>query len=599
MSGDKLFLGFDLSTQLLKIIATYEDLKHFKTYRVEFDQEFREKYDIENGVRTVEETGEIYSPVEMWIEAIDLIFGRMKEDSFPFQKVYGISGSCQQHGSVYWTEELLSSLKNLKSSDSLLKQLPLSCFATNRSPNWQDHSTGDELKDFESTVKNGPPGLSAITGSRAHYRFTGPQIRKKLKKESEVYKKSARISLVSSFVSSLLCGEITNIEESDACGMNVYDIANSRWDDELLALLAAKHPSIDKCSEDEMKTAIEDLKKKLGPVDKVGYKPISAIAQYYQDRYGFNKECQIYTFTGDNLATILSLPLRNNDVLISMGTSTTVLLVTDKYITSPNYHLFKHPTIEGSYMGMICYCNGSLPRVKINKKLGGSEKDWTKFGEVLSNSKPLNGDNKLGVYFDIGEIVPNCLAQTRRFQYKDSKLEELDSWPIEEDVSSIVESQALSCRLRAGPLLASVSKDEDVFSEGEQKTLDKFTKFGEISSDGVKQTPKSLLSHPNKIFYVGGASKNLQIIQKFAAILGPLSGNYKVELNDACALGGCYKSIWSHERFTGSIEEGYDEWLDSNFRWEDNVEQFEAHDQWEEYVDGIGILSLIEKQLYS
>ena len=55
----ELYLGFDLSTQQLKIIATNEKLDHLGTYNVEFDQEFGEKYEVKKGVRVNEQSGEI------------------------------------------------------------------------------------------------------------------------------------------------------------------------------------------------------------------------------------------------------------------------------------------------------------------------------------------------------------------------------------------------------------------------------------------------------------------------------------------------------------------------------------------------------------
>ncbi|KAM9917039.1 hypothetical protein OXX59_009610, partial [Metschnikowia pulcherrima] len=86
-SSSGLFLGFDLSTQQLKIIVTNENLKALGTYHVEFDAQFKEKYEIKKGVLSNEKTGEILSPVHMWLEAIDYVFGLMKKDNFPFAKV--------------------------------------------------------------------------------------------------------------------------------------------------------------------------------------------------------------------------------------------------------------------------------------------------------------------------------------------------------------------------------------------------------------------------------------------------------------------------------------------------------------------------------
>jgi xylulokinase len=95
MAPSKFALGFDLSTQRLKVIAldvmnletfyekslTFEiDLAHYKTVK---------------GVYSNEAEHEVYSPVEMWIEALDVMLDKMKEDQFPFEKVVVISGAGQ------------------------------------------------------------------------------------------------------------------------------------------------------------------------------------------------------------------------------------------------------------------------------------------------------------------------------------------------------------------------------------------------------------------------------------------------------------------------------------------------------------------------
>jgi xylulokinase len=93
--SSRLALGLDLSTQQLKIVAieitnletfyenslTFEiDLPHFKTRK---------------GVYVKDEEHEVYSPVEMWIESVDVILQKMKGDNFPFERVAVISGAGQ------------------------------------------------------------------------------------------------------------------------------------------------------------------------------------------------------------------------------------------------------------------------------------------------------------------------------------------------------------------------------------------------------------------------------------------------------------------------------------------------------------------------
>ncbi|KAK6465412.1 D-xylulokinase [Scheffersomyces coipomensis] len=617
-SSKSLYLGFDLSTQQLKIIVTNDALQALNTYHVEFDAQFKSKYGVTKGVLSIDnelEQGAIVSPVFMWLDSIDYVFGLMNEDEFPFDKVVGISGSCQQHGSVFWSqdsEQILSKLgENI--NQSLSEQLKTG-FTFENSPNWQDHSTGKELKEFEEAI--GVDELSEISGSRAHYRFTGLQIRKLATRTNpKKYQETWRISLVSSFVASILLGKVVNIEESDACGMNLYDIPHQKFNDELLALAAGVHPKIDNVTEEETKNGIANLKQKLGEISPITYENEGSISSYFQSKYGFKDHCKIYSFTGDNLATIISLPLAPNDCLLSLGTSTTVLIITKNYKPSSQYHLFKHPTMRDEYMGMICYCNGSLAREKIRDKVNQKyqiedEKSWDKFNQILDSNEKFN--NKLGIYFPLGEIVPNASAQTTRAILNPStneiKVAELNSshWNVDDDVSSIVESQALSCRLRAGPMLSKSSGNED--SRESSVTPDKenlaaiykdlTTKFdGDLITDGKAQTLESLTARPNRCFYVGGASNNTSIIKRMGSILGPVNGNYKVEIPNACALGGAYKASWSHECELKGDWIDYNDYINRLFDVNQELESFEVHDHWIDYFNGVGLLAKMEQTL--
>ncbi|CUM62707.1 uncharacterized protein PRCAT00000263001 [Priceomyces carsonii] len=595
------FLGFDLSTQQLKIIVADEKLNHLDTFHVEFDEVFKNKYGVEKGVYINGE--EVLSPVAMWLDSIDYVLGQMKEKGFDFSKVRGISGSGQQHGSVYWSESAPKLLSNLNSSQDLASQLN-DALAIPTSPNWQDHSTGKEIKDFEK-VAGGADKLAELTGSRAHYRFTGLQIRKiATRKDPENYKKTFRISLVSSFVASILLGKIANIEQAEACGMNLYDISEGKFDEHLLAVAAGTHLSLDNVSEAESLKGVTQLKKKLGDIKPISYQSLGNISSYFVEKYGFNKDTRIYSFTGDNLATIISLPLQPNDCLISLGTSTTVLIVTKNFKPSSQYHLFDHPTMPGHYMGMICYCNGALARENVrnelNKKLNLPKNSWDKFDEILDKSSEFN--ESLGIYFPLGEIVPNASAQIKRSRVDENgNVVDVKKWDVENDVTSIVESQSLSCRLRTGPMLSENNSLTSGHSKSEAKHFQDIysrlhERFGDLYTDGKKQTLESLIARPNKCFYVGGASKNTSIIKKMGSILGALNGNFKVEIPNACALGGAYKASWSRKCENEGRWIKYEDYIENLFNYKD-FDSFKVKDNWENYFDGVGLLAEMESKL--
>ncbi|ODV78524.1 D-xylulokinase [Suhomyces tanzawaensis NRRL Y-17324] len=600
-----LFLGFDLSTQQLKVIVTDANLNHLHSYHVEFDAAYKQRYGIHKGVLVDDDT--IVSPVLMWLDAVDHVFDQMKQDAFPFADVRGISGSGQQHGSIYWSQQAEHLLQSLDGSGALSDQLQ-DAFTFQNSPNWQDHSTGSELKGFEDTV--GADELAQISGSRAHYRFTGLQIRKLATRiDPERYASTWRISLVSSFVASVLLGKIAPIEEADACGMNLYDIQKGEYDERLLALAAGVHPQLDGTDPHSSKyrDAIDQLRLKLGEISPISYNANGTVSPHFQKKYGFASDCKVYSFTGDNLATILSLPLAPNDCLISLGTSTTVLIITKNYNPSSQYHLFKHPTMPDHYMGMLCYCNGSLAREKvrdeINTKYNIDNKSWDKFDELLDGSTDFNG--KLGIYFPLGEIIPNAAAQTKRSMLVDGTIEDLEigeKWTVEDDVSSIVESQTLSCRLRSGPMLSGSgssgsSTTPEPTDEARKMYDDLIKKHGELSTDGKKHTFESITSKPNRCYYAGGASNNTSIIKKMGSILAPINGNYRVEIPNACALGGAFKASWSYACEEKNEWIGYEKYINQLFEVNDDLEPFEVENKWSDYLEGVALLARMEETL--
>lgn len=130
-------------------------------------------------------------------------------------------------------------------------------------------STTAECQILEQAV-GGPQALATITGSSAHERFTGPQILKKSRTNSQAFTQSERISLVSSFLASLFVAQYAPIDVSDGSGMNLLDIRRKEWDERLLAACRLGDG------------------KKLGEVVD-GCAVIGKIGNYFVDRYGFDK----------------------------------------------------------------------------------------------------------------------------------------------------------------------------------------------------------------------------------------------------------------------------------------------------------------------
>jgi xylulokinase len=342
--------------------------------------------------------------------------------------------------------------------------------------------------------------------------------------------------------------------------MSLWDIEKGLWNEPLLKLAAGKD-------------GVYDLRRKLGDVREDGGGSLGSISSWFVSRYGFPEDCQIAPFTGDNPSTILSLPLRPLDAIVSLGTSTTFLMSTPKYIPHPSYHFFNHPTTPGLYMFMLCYKNGGLARESIrdsiNEDTGNEEKgSWDEFNRAVMSSlqfgmRRSSDPIKIGLYFPLPEIVPNVRAGTWRFYYNLStgSLNEVKErsgyWKIpRDDARIIVESQLLSLRLRSQNLVLSPSSD--------------------------------LPPQPRRIYLVGGGSLDPAIVSLVGDVLGGAEGVYSLNIGgNACALGAAYKAAWSRER---RAEEGFEEFIGARWKEEDAVRKVgEGYRSltWGEYGKGL------------
>lgn len=584
-SLEPLYLGFDLSTQQLKALSIAPDLTVAYEAKVDFDADLA-KYGIRNGVHIREAEGEVIAPVAMWLEAVDLVMERLKRSGMDCRRVMGISGAGQQHGSVYWSHEAEQLLAELDHDKSLVSQLP-GAFAHPWSPNWQDASTQAECDSFDACFGS-PYELARVTGSKAHHRFTGPQVMRFCKKHPEAYRRTKRISLVSSFLASVFLGRIAEIDISDVCGMNLWDIAKGAWSEPLLKLTAGGN--------DE---EVVNLRDKLGKVRVDGGGSMGSISPWFVTRYGFSPTCAVAPFTGDNPSTILALPLRPLDAIVSLGTSTTFLMSTPNYVPDPSYHFFNHPATSGLYMFMLCYKNGGLARERVRDSLpttsleqsasntATGDDPWLPFNALAASIPPLGKHRlsdpaKLGLYFPLPEIVPNVRAGTWRFTLQaDSSAaptETTKGWNLpQDDARAIVESQILSLRLRSRNLVLSPFP--------------------------------SLPPQARRIYLVGGGSTNPAIARIIGEILGGAEGVYSLNVGgNACALGAAYKALWAMERGEKKMSRDDAERDEQTFetlvaeRWMEEgkvrlVDQGYRRGVWEQYGDVLGAFAAIERRV--
>ncbi|KAJ3161117.1 hypothetical protein HDU86_007739 [Geranomyces michiganensis] len=413
-----LFCGFDLSTSSLKITVIDSERNVFLEQAINFDRDLPE-YGTSGGTNV---DGAVASaPTMMWVAALDLLFSRLHGGSFPFARVAAVSGSGQQHGSVFWKNEAARTLGKLSSSLSLQEQL-VDAFAIAQSPVWQDSSTGEECRELERAA-GGALYLARITGSSGYERFTGSQIMKVSRNDPAAYAATERISLVSSFLASLLLGKYALIDVADGSGMNLLNIHTKDWDDVLLNACGAA------------------LRDKLGHVIQTNT-DVGAISEYFVARYGFSKDCRIIAFTGDNPDTLASLKLGLNDIVISLGTSDTLFFPLIAPKPSTEGHVLCHPTRDGAYMAMLVYKNGSLVRESVRDTYFDGK--WHDFNKAVRRH-PVGCAERTAFLFPAPEITPRAHGV---FRFEHGELVD-EFFDCTVNARALVESQILSMRSHA------------------------------------------------------------------------------------------------------------------------------------------------------
>jgi xylulokinase len=419
MPPEHVFLGIDCSTQALKATAVTSDFRVLAEDTVNYDADLPE-FGTKGGAHR--DGLRVTTPPMVWVASLDLLFERMKSDGFPFGRVAAVSGSGQQHGSVFLRKGARGRLGGLAPIAPMRDQLK-DVFSVPDSPIWMDSSTAAQCRKRDAAL-GGAQAVAALTGSRSYERFTGNQIAKIYEDHPRAYEETERICLVSSFVASLLIGDCAPVDASDGSGMNLMDLREKRWDPSALAVTAP------------------GLEARLGPIT-ASHAAVGTVSRYFLERYGFSGSCHVIAFSGDNPNSLAGLRLSQpGDIAVSLGTSDTVFgSLREPKPSAEEGHIFVNPVDPEGYMALICYKNGSLTRERIRDGHAGGS--WKLFSEALKRTPAGNGGN-IGFYFLEPEITPPVTATgISRFDGHGR----VADFPDDVEVRAVVEGQFLSMRL--------------------------------------------------------------------------------------------------------------------------------------------------------
>ena len=193
---------------------------------------------------------------------------------------------------------------------------------------WNDGRTAAEVEYLNGVI--GKEKLSTLTANIAFAGFTAPKILWMQKNEPEKFAKIAKIMLPKDYVNYKLTG-IHACDYSDASGMLLLDVAHKCWSREMLDICGITEQQMPKLFE--------------------SYEVIGTVTA----DVGLPKTVKVVAGAGDNAAAAIGTGTVGEGACnISLGTSGTIFISSEKFGVDPNNALHAFAHADGHYHLMGC-----------------------------------------------------------------------------------------------------------------------------------------------------------------------------------------------------------------------------------------------------
>jgi len=291
------YIGIDLGTSAAKLLLVDENGQILNTVTKEYPLEFPNP-------------GWSQQAPEDWKKAVmegvpQLLAG------FDGSQVVGIGCGGQMHGLVVLDE-----------NDNVIRPAIL----------WNDGRTAKQVDYLNGEI--GKEKLSALTANIAFAGFTAPKILWMQENEPDNFARIAKIMLPKDYINYVLTG-VHCCDYSDASGMLLLDVQNKCWSKEMLELCGITEKQMPGLYEsyDVVGTVLPDMAAALG---------ISA-------------QAKVVAGAGDNAAAAVGTGVVGaGGCNISLGTSGTIFISSDKFGVDPNNALHAFAHADGGWHLMGC-----------------------------------------------------------------------------------------------------------------------------------------------------------------------------------------------------------------------------------------------------
>ena len=257
---------------------------------------------------------------------------------------------------------------------------------------WNDGRTSKEVDYLNNVV--GKDKLSSLTANIAFAGFTAPKLLWMRENEPENFRKIAKIMLPKDYLTYKLTG-VHACDYSDASGMLLLDVQHKRWSKEMLEICGV--------SESQMPQLFES------------FAVVGTLTKEAAQTLGLPETVKVVAGAGDNAAAAVGTgTVGAGGCNISLGTSGTIFISSDKFGVDPNNALHAFAHADGGYHLMGCMlsaasCNKWLcEEILKTSDFAGEQADITdeKLGEnhvyflpyLMGERSPINDTNARGTF---------------------------------------------------------------------------------------------------------------------------------------------------------------------------------------------------------
>ena len=292
-----LFIGIDLGTSSVKLLLSDASGKILNSVSREYPLEFPQP-------------GWSQQNPEDWKNAVLSCIPQLLE-GYDATQVAGIGCGGQMHGLVVLDE-----------NDNVIRPAIL----------WNDGRTAKQVVYLNQQI--GTKKLSELTANIAFAGFTAPKILWLQENEPEAFARVAKIMLPKDYINYILTG-VHACDYSDASGMLLLDVAHKCWSKEMLDICGVK--------ESQMPALFES------------YECIGTLKPEMAALLGLPATVKVAAGAGDNAAAAIGTGvIGEGGCNISVGTSGTVFISSEKFSVDSNNALHSFAHADGGYHLMAC-----------------------------------------------------------------------------------------------------------------------------------------------------------------------------------------------------------------------------------------------------